>query len=193
MFKKVIRDKKQTESIDPILEIDAIERTIFIKVGIENGDEEPAPVVHYTLLETIDNFIIEFEKMVDLGHKSKETLKHWHSTKRKAYAINGLTSRKETWQVSIHEVIKVTFTFFDPSLYLEDKENKQMKKETQEKKQVKLCYEHIGGKLGSLLLEQFILKGWLSKEKGGDKYFSITDKGLTGFTKLGIDLSQIKS
>jgi hypothetical protein len=31
-------------------------------------------------------------------------------------------------------------------------------------KTAKLCYEHIGGKLGSLLLEQFIEKGWLAKE-----------------------------
>jgi predicted transcriptional regulator len=62
-----------------------------------------------------------------------------------------------------------------------------------EKKPAKLCYEHIGGKLGSLLLEQFVLKGWLAKETAGDKNFYITDKGIAEFTKLGVDLSQIKS
>jgi len=44
-----------------------------------------------------------------------------------------------------------------------------------------------------LLLEQFITKGWLAKEKPDDKNFYITDIGILEFTKLGIDLSQIKS
>lgn len=30
-------------------------------------------------------------------------------------------------------------------------------------KPAKSCYEHIGGKLGQLLLEQFIEKGWITK------------------------------
>jgi len=30
-------------------------------------------------------------------------------------------------------------------------------------KPAKLCYEHIGGKLGQLLLEALIVKGWLAK------------------------------
>lgn len=64
---------------------------------------------------------------------------------------------------------------------------------TVEKKPAKVCYEHIGGKLGMLLLEEFIAKGWLAKEKPDEKNFYITDEGLLGFTKLGIDLSQIKS
>ncbi len=61
-----------------------------------------------------------------------------------------------------------------------------------ETKHAKLCYEHIGGKLGSLLLERFISTGWLAKEKAGEKDFYITEKGVEGFTKLGIDLSLIK-
>ncbi|WP_374445913.1 ArsR family transcriptional regulator [Epilithonimonas sp.] len=61
------------------------------------------------------------------------------------------------------------------------------------KKPAKLCYEHIGGKLGNLLLEQFIAKGWLAKETPEDKDFYITEKGETEFTKLGVDLSKIKS
>lgn len=61
------------------------------------------------------------------------------------------------------------------------------------KKPAKACYDHIGGKLGTLLLEQFIEKGWIAKEKPADKHFYITETGLVEFTKLGIDLSQIQS
>jgi hypothetical protein len=35
--------------------------------------------------------------------------------------------------------------------------------------------------------------GWLTKDKPTDKHFYITDKGQKEFTKLGIDISQIKS
>ena len=57
---------------------------------------------------------------------------------------------------------------------------------TTEKKQAKLCYEHIGG-------ERFIANGWLAKEATADKAFYITEKGVEGLTSLGIDLSQIKA
>lgn len=62
-----------------------------------------------------------------------------------------------------------------------------------EKKNAKLCYEHIGGKQGNLLLEQFVDKGWLAKEHLTDKNFYITEKGIKEFTKLRIDLSLIHS
>ncbi|WP_281309992.1 ArsR family transcriptional regulator [Flavobacterium flavigenum] len=61
------------------------------------------------------------------------------------------------------------------------------------KKPAKTCYNHIGGKLGTLLFDQFISKGWIEKEKFSDKHFFITEKGEKEFTKLGIDLSQIQS
>lgn len=60
------------------------------------------------------------------------------------------------------------------------------------RKPVKSCYEHIGGKPGMLLLEQFAEKGWVAKVDPADKNFYITDKGEKEFTRLGIDLSQIK-
>ena len=60
-------------------------------------------------------------------------------------------------------------------------------------KPAKRCYEHIGGKLGELLMEQFIVKGWISKDGSADKHFYITEKGEREFSILGIDLSQIKS
>jgi len=60
-------------------------------------------------------------------------------------------------------------------------------------KPAKLCYEHIGGKLGQLLLQQLISKGWLAKTDPTDKNFYITELGATELTAFGIDLSQIKS
>lgn len=32
-------------------------------------------------------------------------------------------------------------------------------------KPAKLCYEHLGGKLGQLLKETFIEKNWIAKKK----------------------------
>ena len=55
----------------------------------------------------------------------------------------------------------------------------------------KTCYNHIGGKLGELLLKMFIDRGWIQKNNPADGYHFITEKGQTEFTKLGLDLSQI--
>jgi hypothetical protein len=66
-------------------------------------------------------------------------------------------------------------------------------KQNTAKKPAKTCYNHIGGKLGTLLLEEFVNKGWIAKEKPDAKHFYITDEGLKGFTTLGIDLSQIQA
>ncbi|MGG7468806.1 ArsR family transcriptional regulator [Chryseobacterium arthrosphaerae] len=60
------------------------------------------------------------------------------------------------------------------------------------RKPAKTCYEHIGGKLGQLLLEQFVEKGWIAKGNPADRHYYITEKGHEEFTKLGVDLSQIK-
>jgi len=59
-------------------------------------------------------------------------------------------------------------------------------------KPAKLCFEHIGGKLGELLLETFIDKKYIAKDKPINKHFYITEKGQKEFTKMGLDLSQIK-
>ncbi|UTN03842.1 ArsR family transcriptional regulator [Flavobacterium bizetiae] len=61
------------------------------------------------------------------------------------------------------------------------------------RKPAKMCYEHIGGKLEQLLVENFAEKGWIAKSKPTDKHFYITDLGQEEFEKLGIDISQIKS
>ena len=60
------------------------------------------------------------------------------------------------------------------------------------RKPAKPCYTHIGGKLGSLLMEQFIEKGWIQKNNSADKEYFITEKGEREFKKLGVDLSEIK-
>ncbi|KPE52523.1 hypothetical protein [Chryseobacterium indologenes] len=61
------------------------------------------------------------------------------------------------------------------------------------RKPAKPCYEHIGGKLGQLLLEQFVEKGWIARDNPADRQYYITDKGIEEFTKLGLDLSKIKT
>lgn len=60
-------------------------------------------------------------------------------------------------------------------------------------KPAKMCYGHIGGKLGQLLAVNFAEKGWITKKNPSDKHFYITDLGQKEFTKLGMDVSQIKS
>jgi hypothetical protein len=57
----------------------------------------------------------------------------------------------------------------------------------------KMCYSHIGGKLGTLLMETFLDKGWLKKNADDDKHFHVTSKGETEFKKLGVDVSQIRT
>ena len=68
-----------------------------------------------------------------------------------------------------------------------------MNKQTSSKLPAKICYSHIGGKLGLLLLEKFVEKGWIEKENPKAKHFYITDKGQKEFSKLGVDLTQIKT
>lgn len=68
-----------------------------------------------------------------------------------------------------------------------------MKEQSIKQKPAKMCYEHIGGKLGQLLAVSFTEKGWIAKNNILDKHFYITDLGEKEFTKLGIDISEIKS
>ncbi|WPO78777.1 ArsR family transcriptional regulator [Flavobacterium sp. KACC 22761] len=67
-----------------------------------------------------------------------------------------------------------------------------MSSESSKKIPAKMCYEHIGGKLGQLLAITFAEKGWIAKKNPSDKHFYITEIGQKEFTKLGIDLSEIK-
>lgn len=55
------------------------------------------------------------------------------------------------------------------------------------------CYDHIAGKLGVLLHNQFRRKGWFSIDSNGDKKgYKITPAGAQGFADLGIDLRAIE-
>ena len=65
-------------------------------------------------------------------------------------------------------------------------------KKTDTPKPAKLCYSHIGGKLGMLLLQNFIEKGWITKADEADKHYQITPEGEKGFKKMGIDLTEVK-
>ncbi len=56
---------------------------------------------------------------------------------------------------------------------------------------VKACYGHIGGRLGNLLMEQFIENGWIQPVTGNDRLYYVTFQGKTAFTQMGIDLSLI--
>ena len=68
-----------------------------------------------------------------------------------------------------------------------------MDKESVKIKPAKMCYSHIGGKLGQLLVETFVEKGWITKKDPADKHYYITEIGLKEFGKLGVDISEIKS
>lgn len=68
----------------------------------------------------------------------------------------------------------------------------KMSEKPSKQKPAKMCYEHIGGKLGQLLAVTFAEKGWIAKKNPTDKHFYITDLGEKEFTKLGIDITQIK-
>lgn len=65
----------------------------------EDGDDEEAQVAadKHTLLETVDDFIIEFQKLTNSGERSKETLKHWYSTRRKVHTFLNSIFKKKTY------------------------------------------------------------------------------------------------
>lgn len=56
---------------------------------------------------------------------------------------------------------------------------------------VKPCYSHIGGRLGNLLMEQFIENGWIKKSVINERMFIVTVKGKKAFKEMGVDLSLI--
>ena len=58
-------------------------------------------------------------------------------------------------------------------------------------KPAKTCFGHIGGKLGTLLLQAFTDKGWIDKQAATDKHYYITKKGEKAFAELGVDISAI--
>jgi DNA-binding transcriptional ArsR family regulator len=56
------------------------------------------------------------------------------------------------------------------------------------------CYDHLAGVAGVELLDQFVFDGWLVRNGGPDErpIYEPTEVGERGFSRLGIDLNQIR-
>jgi len=48
------------------------------------------------------------------------------------------------------------------------------------------CYEHIGAHLGEVIMERVLEQGWLEETANGR--FRITDEGVKGFKRWGMDV-----
>jgi hypothetical protein len=48
------------------------------------------------------------------------------------------------------------------------------------------CYEHLGAHLGEVIMQRVLEQGWL--EETGNGRFRITDEGVKGFRRWGIDV-----
>jgi len=51
----------------------------------------------------------------------------------------------------------------------------------------KLCYTHLGGKLGGIFLEYLIKEKWLVND--GTENYRLSDKGVAELSKAGIDIT----
>lgn len=58
-------------------------------------------------------------------------------------------------------------------------------------KNAKLCYKHLGGKLGELLLDYLIKEQWLVKAPLPAEHYRLSDKGVAELLKAGIDVSKL--
>ena len=53
----------------------------------------------------------------------------------------------------------------------------------------KKCYDHMGGKLGSVLLLFYLEKGWLeAEETGKSTVYKLTEAGYAAFAQMGLEL-----
>lgn len=50
------------------------------------------------------------------------------------------------------------------------------------------CYEHLGGKLGALLLDFYISQGWVEIIEGKRKVYILTPKGKDAFLQMGLKI-----
>lgn len=51
----------------------------------------------------------------------------------------------------------------------------------------KKCYDHLGGKLGTALLELYLSKGWVTgSEEGKGTTYRLTQKGAAAFAQMGL-------
>ena len=66
------------------------------------------------------------------------------------------------------------------------------KKEKPEAPVAKMCFSHIGGKLGTRLMDRFEEMGWIEHDTA-TKHFHITPKGEKGFKDLGVETSDLNA
>jgi predicted transcriptional regulator len=50
------------------------------------------------------------------------------------------------------------------------------------------CYDHLGGKLGTVLLENLLENNWIKLEENKTTVYIVTEKGKKEFKKMGIEL-----
>jgi predicted transcriptional regulator len=50
------------------------------------------------------------------------------------------------------------------------------------------CYDHLGGKLGAILLNNLLEKNWIELEEDKTTVYIITEKGEREFKKMGIEI-----
>jgi predicted transcriptional regulator len=50
------------------------------------------------------------------------------------------------------------------------------------------CYDHLGGKLGAILLNNLLEKNWIKLEEDKTTVYIITEKGKKEFKKMGIEI-----
>jgi len=52
------------------------------------------------------------------------------------------------------------------------------------------CYDHLGGRLGSELLEFYLGQGWIELDEGKSTVYVITEKGYEEFRKMGLNIEK---
>jgi len=54
----------------------------------------------------------------------------------------------------------------------------------------KCCYDHLGGKLGSLLFDFYVSNDWIEREEGKKSVYVVTEKGKFEFMKMGLKIPE---
>jgi hypothetical protein len=49
------------------------------------------------------------------------------------------------------------------------------------------CYGHLGGTLGNRLFQRLLELHWLEREEGARTAYRLTQEGIDGFARLGVD------
>lgn len=48
------------------------------------------------------------------------------------------------------------------------------------------CYDHLGGRLGALLLDLYVREGWIELKEGKSTTYRVTEKGRAQFEAMGL-------